>query len=315
MRVALVIGLGILSSGILLQRPMENTQIGWSTVEAADAAAITAVRWSNGKDGPALVASSTRRGPGGAMDSTLVFSRGAGLRVEMLAAQQSLPSQPGWDVAVDAGGAPVFVYTDAGGAINELLLHDARGPRPITTGKPFESFHGPRFVKHAPGLPLSAIQDQTHAVIFKSPGTTDGGHSAILDCETALALADRDTYHFIYKTRLPGPPRGNSIVRGALHAVDLDKGFTPRTKAAEPLPGAVVFEYDADLARAGTVILATTAAGTTLEAGTVSRSFNEPFPQDMTSPSVLVSGGRIYVAALERAQTRSARVVMAQFPE
>ena len=77
----------------------------------------------------------------------------------------------------------------------------------------------------------------------------------------------------------------------------------------------MVFEYDADLARAGTAILATTAAGTMLKAGNVSRSFNEPFPQDMTSPSVLVAGGRIYVAALERARTQSARVVMAQLSE
>jgi hypothetical protein len=315
MRAALVIGLCILSNHTWAQRRMENTQINWTTVDATDATTITAVRWLNGKDGPVLVASSLRRGPDGPMDSTLVFSGGAGLRVEMLAARQSLPSQPGWDVAVDAGGAPVFVYTDAGGAINELLLHGARGALPVTTGQPFESFHGPRFVKHAPGLPLIAIQDQKQAVIFKSPGTTDGGHSAILDCETAVALADRDTYHLVYKTGLPGPPRGILILRGALHALELDKGFKVLGKATEPLGGAVVFEYDADLARVGTAILATTVAGTLLKVGDVSRSFNEPFPQSMTSPSVLVAGGRIYMAALERAQTQSARVVMAQLSE
>src|SRR5437667_1930576 len=132
MRAAFVIGLCILSNDIRAQRKMENTKINWSTVEAADATAITAVRWLNGKDGPVLVASSRRTGPGGAMDSTIVFSGGAGLRLEMLAAQQSMPSQPDWDVAAGAGGAPVFVYTDAGGAVNALLLHDARGALPVT---------------------------------------------------------------------------------------------------------------------------------------------------------------------------------------
>ena len=315
MRAALVIGLCILSNHTWAQRRMENTQINWSTVEAADATEITAVRWLNGKDGPALVASSVREGPGGAMDSTLVFSGGAGLRVEMLTARQTLPSLPSWDVALDAAGAPVFVYTDAGGAVNELLLHGARGALPITTGKPFESFHGPRFVRRAPGLPLIAIQDQKHAVIFKSPGTTDGGHSAILDCERALALARADRYALIYKTVVAGRPRANLIPPGALHFVELDRELKALSKATEPLGGAVVFEYDADLARVGTAILATTAGGTMLKVGDVSRSFNEPLPQNMTSPSVLVAGGRIYVAALERAQTQSARVVMAQLSE
>jgi hypothetical protein len=315
MRAAFVIGLFILTNDIGAQRQMDNIKINWSPVETADAAAITAVRWLNGKDGPVLVASSRRTGPGGPMDSTMVFSGGPGLRLEMLAAAQSMPSQPDWDVAAGPHGTPVFVYTDAGGAVNALLLHDARGALPVTTGKPFESFHRPRFVKHAAGLPLIAIQDEKHAVIFMTPGAKDGVHRAIFDCETALALAHANKYRLIYKTEVAGPPRGNLIVPGALHAVELDKGFTAGNEATEPLPGAVVFEYDADVARMGTAILATTAAGTMLKVGDLVHGFNEPMPRDMTSPSILVAGGGIYVAALERARSEHARVVMARLSE
>jgi hypothetical protein len=77
----------------------------------------------------------------------------------------------------------------------------------------------------------------------------------------------------------------------------------------------VVFEYDADVARAGTAILATTSAGTMLKVGEVAHGFNEPMPTDMTSPTILVAGGGIYVAALERARSEHARVVMARLSE
>jgi hypothetical protein len=314
MRIALVIGVCMLSSGGWAQTRVEDTKIAWITVQAADAAAVMAVRWLGGTGAPMLVASARREGRGGPMDSTLVFSSGPALRGEMLAAAQSLPSQPDWDVAVGASGAPVFVYTDAGGAVNALLLQDARDVLPVTTGKPFESFQRPRFVKHAAGRPLIAIQNEKSAIFFMTPGIEDGPYRTLLDCDTALALARVDRYDLLYKMEKAGPPRGNLLAPGSLHAVELDSEFRTLGMATEPLPGAVVYQYDADMADVGTVILATTAIGTMLKVGHVARTFTELLPQEMTSPSVLVARGRIYAAAIERAGTSSARIVMAELP-
>jgi hypothetical protein len=297
---------------------MMDTKIAWKAVDVPHAASITGVRWVSGREGPVLVASSVLSGPQSRMDSTLVFSN-VSARAELLKLPQSVPSIPDWDVSSDKDDRLTFVYTDAGGAINALMLQRPQtGAIAVSTGTPFESYHRPRFIKHAAGSPVLAIQgeDQAIAIAFTDLGA--GGysnHHLLPRCESALAIAGGNGYQLFYKSALPGPPRGNLIARGMLHLAGLDHGFKSSVAPSKPLGDVVVFEYDVERLRDRLAILATTASGTVLKIGEAMHAFDEANPEAMTSPSMLASGGKIYLAALQGAMTNSARVLVAYLPE
>ena len=296
---------------------MTNLNIELKPVEVDEISAVTAVRWLNAEKGPVLVASSLKSGLASQMDSTLVFTAVSPPRGELLRVRQSVPSIPDWDVAWDDDqSGPAFVYTDAGGAINALMLHRKTHISAVATeGSRFESYHRPRFVKHAAKLPLLAIRSENEPIFFN--GIVDSGYSrhvALQKCESALLVFYKDGYFLFYKTAAPGAPRGNLISRGILHQVELDRDLKPRAAATKPFGDMPIFEFDVELAGSRSAILATTESGTWLKTGDIIHNFVEPKPQSMTSPSILRVGSQMYIALLEGAMSRDVRILTAEAP-
>jgi len=256
-----------------------------------------------------------------------------------------LPQRMGmaqWDAVAASPTALAVVSTDPGSSRSPLRFGVSDRPAEVSlTGRdPSGVFQRPRFVKGRAEAEaaVSSVRSDEHpprVVVFGSALQAD---SAATDVpvtggilERALIVRFGPGYLLFYK--LPGTPEGggnsnqvpperrvrslNGPVRsGPMYCLRLDAHFQRRGEAAR-LAGPDVFEFDVDAGQGRLILFATTLGGFRLGIGADGGNDELPGwsfrdidrPEPLESPSVLVTGGQIHLAAIESSVSHPARIL------
>lgn len=244
---------------------------------------------------------------------------------------EAMPLDTGstWE-ARQFGDELTVLYTEAGSAVSWVMSKSTRFPRGARINEEtFGVYLQPHFVREPESRSgLTAIRHRgatAQVVLFSHDAATQTDTvreigrpaTAILD---ARLVRDPNGYLLFTLAQAaaeaPAPVRRGHMP-AVLTAERLDEGLNAR---GEPIPvfgRRPVYEFDVDRTSNGDVaVVATTPAGAILGRGVLADAplagdqwKETAFPQELASPSLIVSQGVTYVAAMERVGRPEARVL------
>jgi len=249
-----------------------------------------------------------------------------------------------WDARPieDAPGAIATLYVRAESAVTWVLLRRPDGGQDLRLHRePFAVYDHPHFVKGQPASEwtASAVKYDEGAsipVVFSlgeggrglPASEAIGNYDGIRD---ARLVRDGANYWLFLLIRVPGAvdnPKVRELPSGGqmpaiLHMVRLNADFVPTSKLSGVFDNLPVYEFDADAASDGRlVVFATTPNGMVFGRGFPEEGKPLPreawqetrFEQPLVSPSVLVEGRRAHLAAIANFREKDASVLYGSAP-
>jgi hypothetical protein len=289
-----------------------NYTLVFPSATSREAAATERIRLIPAKDGHLVFLSETRAARGFGYE-TAVLSRGPGdgPRELQFKVQQILAVPSTWDVA-QQGGAYLLAVTIARGGNNGLTVVSPDGRQiPLRPARSADDLSRPRFVRHLKpdtDARISAIMAHGEVVVFD----LSGKYTTVAPAIAAVIVESAGGFSLIGKERIPGPVRGQDISPGKLLLTKLDAQFKAVGKPQPLLHGATIFEFDAVPVPQGVALFATTGPGLSAIVFDSGKDTEPPVElqvvsrQPMISPSILMSGGSIHLAALTGAGSADA---------
>ena len=247
-----------------------------------------------------------------------------------------------WDAKPAAGPGFLTLYLRAESAVTWAMLKRPDGSQDRRLHlEPFAVYDHPHFVKGQPAGQWTATavkyaDGASIPVVFSNLGAdadlpmskSIGNYRAIRD---ARLLQNGNTYWLFLLMRVPGAiksPTLRELPSGAqmpavLHMVHLNAKFEPSGQVSEVFGSLPIYEFDVDAAPNGhVVIFGTTPTGAVFATGIPQEGKLLPrdtweetrFEQPLVSPSVLVHGRKVHLAAIANLGKDDASVLYGTIP-
>lgn len=241
--------------------------------------------------------------------------------------QQILPARCSWDLEPDSNGKRSLLLDPHGGGTRKLLrVMQEAGVSALTQEPeralpslryPYESFSAPR-VARGPGAGglMTAVVDESRLVAF--PPASALYVSLCAGLGGVLVRAGGHLRLFYQEPRI-GAWRADNLPPGTLRALAFDNELRPQGNPATVLDEQPSYGLDADADDHRLAVAALAKDGLTVR---VSLAADPPVPVVdfmanterglLSSPSVLLADGALHVAAIEAAESKTARVLYAK---
>jgi hypothetical protein len=249
-----------------------------------------------------------------------------------------------WDAKPAAGQGAAFVtcYLRPESAVTWAMLRRPDGSEDRRLHlEPFAVYDHPRFVKGQrpdqwTATAVKYVDGDSIPVVFSNladgaalpVSKPIGNYHSIRD---ARLLQDGTAYWLFLLMRVPNAfpdPKLRELPRGAqmpaiLHMVHVNAGFEPTGKITEVFGSLPIYEFEVDVAPNGHIVVFGTTPGGAVFASGIPQE-GKPLPRDgweetkfqqpLVSPSILVQGRRVHLAAIANLAKNDASVLYGTVP-